>query len=353
MLVENLQQFKKDHGVLGSHRILDGGSRSLKDRLGEMAGNNSLALAEKRARREASKAAASSTPKTSKPGEEEPNKVLPEKRARTEKPKSQSDPGKGVGSSTSALSSPQLSSGGPISPKITWATPHFEEDAALKLLSQQGQRIFTEFFHNTIDEVAALPQIKKDFKSVTKKLKDDEVKMVEALGKVKSLIDDNLSLEEKFGKLLEEIMHLKTTLVAKKSETIQAVLEKQKTVEEFEAAEEGWKLKAAKYEKEIRRVEDLWDESAECFFHTAIDQIKYLNPEVELRTKGMSMLCVVRDGKWYRRVGKYFVEEQPGKEEITPPPMRPIPLEADAARDDQKGPTESKMVDLGLDAGKE
>ncbi|KAJ1424175.1 putative girdin isoform X1 [Sesbania bispinosa] len=286
-VVEALQALKKKHGVLGSHCILDGGNRSLKDRLGDMAGNNALALVEKRARREASKeaaaAAASSNPQSSKPGEEEPNKGRPEKRARMENPKSQSDPDKGVGSSTSVLSSPQPSSGGLTSPRISWATPDPEEDAALKLLSQQGQRIFkgtttsemkdflgqvgtwclrggmmVEFFHSTIDEVAALPQIKKDFEAVSQKLKDDEVKMTEALGKVKSLTDDNLSLTEKNDKLLEETEKLKLDLVTKKSETIQAVLEKQKTtVEDFEAAKEEWKLKAADYEKEIRRAEDL------------------------------------------------------------------------------------------------
>ncbi|KAJ1383975.1 NTP pyrophosphohydrolase MazG, putative catalytic core [Sesbania bispinosa] len=128
-----------------------------------------------------------------------------------------------------------------------------------------------EFFHSTIDEVAALPQVKKDFEAVTKKLKDDEAKMVEALGKVKGLSDDNLKLTENNGKLLEEIEKLKLDLAAKKSETIQVVLEKQKVVEDFEAAKEDWKLKEAGYEKEIRRVEDLWDESVECFFHNAID----------------------------------------------------------------------------------
>ncbi|KAJ1376369.1 hypothetical protein SESBI_50020 [Sesbania bispinosa] len=177
---------------------------------------------------------------------------------------------------------PQPSSGGPTSPNITWATPDPEGDAALKLLSQQGQQIFTgvttsdmkdflgqvgtrclrgammvEFFHNTIDEVAVLPKIKKDFEAVTKKLKDDEVKMTEALGKVKNLTDDNLRLEEKNTKLSEEITQLKTASVAKKSEAIQAILEKQKMVEEVEVAKEEWKLKAAEYEKEILRVEDL------------------------------------------------------------------------------------------------
>ncbi|KAJ1417305.1 hypothetical protein SESBI_16732 [Sesbania bispinosa] len=263
------------------------------------------------------------------------------------------DSRKGVGSST-FLSSPQQSSGVPPLPRISWATPDPEEDAALKLLSQQGQRVFkgtsasemkdflgqvgtwclrgammAEFFHSTIDEVAALPQIKKDFEAITQKLKDDGVKMADALGK--------LDLE------------------AKKSKTIQVVLEKQKVVEDFDAAKEDWKLKEVGYEKEIRRVEDLSDESAECFFHNAIDQIRYLNPGTELRTKGISTLCVVRDGKWYRGVGKYFVEELSGEEELIPPLMQPIPLEADAAREDKKGPTEPEMVDaqvLGLDESK-
>ncbi|KAJ1443060.1 hypothetical protein SESBI_00336 [Sesbania bispinosa] len=125
--------------------------------------------------------------------------------------------------------------------------------------------------------------------------------------------------------------------------------------EDLEAAKEGWKLRAAEYEKEIQRVEYLWDESVECFFHNAIDQIKYLNPGVELRTRGMSTLCVVRDGKWYRGTGKFFVEELPGEAEITPPPMQPLTLEADAVREDKKGPTETEMVDariLGLDVSK-
>ncbi|KAJ1421262.1 hypothetical protein SESBI_13850 [Sesbania bispinosa] len=350
VVVEALQAFKKKHGVLGCHRTLDGGSRSLKDRLGDMAGNNTLALAEKRAKREAAKkaaaaaiavtaaAAGSSSPHSSQPGDAGPIQGLPEKRARMEEVKDTNDSGKGgqrVFKGTSASEMKDF-----LGQVGTWCL--------------RGA-MMAEFFHNTIGEVAALPQIKKDFEVVTQKLKDDEVKMKDALGKVKGLSEDNLKLNEKNDKLLEEIEKLKLDLAAKKSETIQVVLEKQKTVEDFEAAKEDWKLKEASYEKEIRRVEDLWDESAECFFHNAIDQIRYLNPGTELRTKGMSTLCVVRDGKWYRGVGKYFVEELSGEEEFIPPPMQPIPLEADAAREDKKVPTESEMVDaqvLGLDESK-
>ncbi|KAJ1384607.1 hypothetical protein SESBI_42379 [Sesbania bispinosa] len=320
-----------------------------------MTSNNALALAEKRAHREASKAAAAAatafTQNAIGSGEEESNHTHPEKRARNEKPKNQSDPGKGT--CIPILTTPQPPSGDATPSRITWATPDPEEDVALKSLSQQGQHVFTgasasdmkdffgqvgtwclrgammaEFFHNTIDEVVALPKIKKDLEAVTEKLKADEVKMTEALGKVKNLTDENLRLEDNNTKLTEEITNLKAALAAKKAEAIQ--------------------VKAEWYEKEIRHVEDLWDESAECFFHTAFDQIKYLNPDVELQTKGMSTLRVVRNSKWYRGVGKYFMEEQPGDEEIAPPPIQPIPLKADADNEEKKGPTKSEMVDLGL-----
>ncbi|KAJ1416728.1 hypothetical protein SESBI_17116 [Sesbania bispinosa] len=377
LVVKALQAFKEKCRILGCHRILNGGGRSLKDRLGDMAGNNMLALAEKRAKREAAKKAAadaeaavatgagSSTLLSSQPAVAKVTQERPRKKVRTEALKGSLDSVKGEGSSTSQ-SALQTPFGVPSSPRISWATPDPEEDAAMKLLGQQGQRVFTgssaagmkdflgqvgtwclrgammaEFFHSTIDEVAALPQIKKDFEAVSKKLKDDEVMMQDALKKVKGLSDENLKLTDKNKELEEEIEKLKSALAAKRSEAIQAVIEKQKMAEDLENAMGEWKLKAAEYEKEIQRVEDLWDESAECFFHNAIDQIKFLNPGVELRTRGMSTLCVVRDA--------------PSEAEIDPPPMQPLTLEADVVRDEKEGPTESEMVDariLGLDDNK-
>ncbi|KAJ1383925.1 hypothetical protein SESBI_42937 [Sesbania bispinosa] len=367
-VVKALQAFREEHMILGCHRILNGGGRSLKDRLGDMAGNNMLALAEKRAKREAAKRAAadaeravatgagssaltSSKAVTQVPGER------PLKKVRTEALKGPLNSGKGVDSSASH-SALQMPSGVSSSQRISWATPDPEEDAAMKLLGQQGQRVFTgssaaemkdflgqvgtwclrgammaEFFHSTIDEVAALPQIKRDFEAVSKKLKDDEVVMQDALKKVKGLSDDNIRLTDKNKELEEEIKKLKSDLDTKRSEAIQAVLEKQKMAEDLEGAREGWKVKAAEFEKEIQRVEDLWDESAEVFFHNAIDQIKFLNPGVDLRTRGMSTLEV----------------------EIAPPPMHPLILEADIASGDMKGPSESEMVDaqiLGLEDNK-
>ncbi|KAJ1424171.1 KfrA protein [Sesbania bispinosa] len=251
-----------------------------------MASLNALALAEKRAHREASKAAAvvaaASTQNASKPERGEASNAHAEKRPQIKKPKSQSDFAKAIGAPI--LTTPNPPSGEPTTSQITWATPDLEEDVALKLLSQQGQRIFTGA----------------------------------------------------------------SALAAKKTEVIQAVLEKQKVVEDAEADKENWLQKARWYESEIQHVEDLWDEFVECFFHTIIDQIKYLKPGVELRTKGMGTLCVVCDGKWYRGVGKYFVEEKSRDEWITPSPIKRIPLKEDVEREEMKGPTESEMVDLRL-----
>ncbi|KAJ1410138.1 hypothetical protein SESBI_22164 [Sesbania bispinosa] len=157
--------------------------------------------------------------------------------------------------------------------------------------------MMVEFFHNTIDKVAALPTIKKDFETVTRKLKADEVKMTEAIGKVKSLSDENTRLEENKTKLADEVTRLKKALAEKQSKAIQVVLDKQKFVETAQKDKEDWAKKAKWYEAEIEQVEDLWEESSECFFHTAIDQIKFLNPSVELTTIGMNTLCVVREGK--------------------------------------------------------
>ncbi|KAJ1437340.1 hypothetical protein SESBI_03667 [Sesbania bispinosa] len=367
LVVKALQAFKEKHGIRGCHRILNGGGRSLKDRLGDMAGNNMLALAEKRAKREAAKKAAadaeaavatgagSSALLSSQPAVAKVTQERSRKKVRTEALKGSLDFAKGEGSSTSQ-SALQTSSGVPPSPRISWATPDPEEDAAMKLLGQQGQRVFTgssaaemkdflgqvgtwclrgvmmaEFFHSTIDEVAALPQIKKDFEAVSKKLKDDEVVMQDALKKVRGLSDENFKLTDKNTELEEEIEKLKSALAAKRSEAIQAVIEKQKMAEDLENARGEWKLKEAEYEKEIQRVEDLWDESAECFFHNAVDQIKFLNPGIELRTRA------------------------PNEAEIDPPPMQPLTLEADVVRDEKEGPTESEMVDariLGLDDNK-
>ncbi|KAJ1402477.1 hypothetical protein SESBI_28013 [Sesbania bispinosa] len=327
-VVKALQAFREEHGILGCHRILNGGGRSLKDRLGDMAGNNMLALAEKRAKREAAKRAAADA----------------ERAVAT---------GAGSSALTSSKAVTQCKSFRTSNafrclffPKDILGTPDPEEDAAMKLLGQQGQRVFTgssaaemkdflgqvgtwclrgammaEFFHSTIDEVAALPQIKRDFEAVSKKLKDDEVVMQDALKKVKGLSDDNIRLTDKNKELEEEIKKLKSDLDTKRSEAIQAVLEKQKMAEDLEGAREEWK-------------------------------IKFLNPGVDLRTRGMSTLCVVRDGKWYRGTGKFFVEEDPSEVEIAPPPMHPLILEADIASGDMKGPSESEMVDaqiLGLE----
>ncbi|KAJ1382056.1 trafficking kinesin-binding protein 1-like isoform X4 [Sesbania bispinosa] len=178
-----------------------------------MAGNNMLALAEKRAKHEAAKKAVAAAEALSLLNSRIPMTL------------------------GNVMTQVQV----PPSSRISWATPDPEEDIAMKLLGQQGQRIFkgssaaemkdflgqvgtwclrgammAEFFHSAIDEVAALPQIKKDFETVSKKLKDDEVNMQDALRKVKGLSDENVKLTDKNKELEEEIEKLKSDLATKR-----------------------------------------------------------------------------------------------------------------------------------------
>ncbi|KAJ1429567.1 hypothetical protein SESBI_08351 [Sesbania bispinosa] len=190
-VVKALQAFREEHGILGCHRILNGGGRSLKDRLGDMAGNNMLALAEKRAKREAAKRAASDAERAVATGAG--SSALTSSQAATQVPGER--PLKKV--RTEALKGPLNSGKGG---HLVFAGCH---DGGV--------------FHSTIDEVAALPQIKKDFEAVSKKLKDDEVVMQDALKKVKGLSDDNIRLTDKNKELEEEIKKLKSDLDTKRS----------------------------------------------------------------------------------------------------------------------------------------
>ncbi|KAJ1418367.1 hypothetical protein SESBI_15867 [Sesbania bispinosa] len=284
-----------------------------------MTSNNALVLAEKKARREAKMATTTAvTKKVQIPTREGSSQVRPEKRPGVKDPFVQNIVVQPVRTAPTFTSPESSTDTRKVSP-ISWATPDSKEDVAL----------------NTIDEVAALSAIKKNFEADSLKLKADEEKMVEALGKVKTLTNENTQLVENNTKMADEVIQLKKALAEKQSE---AILDKENCAKKVE-----W------YEAEIERVGDLWEESAECFFHNAIDHIKFLNLGVELMTKGVNTLCV---GKWYRGTGKYFVEEIPGDEEICPPPIKPIPLKEDVEREEKEGPTDADVVDLGLDAAK-
>ncbi|KAJ1397753.1 TIGR04211 family SH3 domain-containing protein [Sesbania bispinosa] len=163
-----------------------------------MAGNNMLVLAEKRAKREAAKKAAADA---------------------------EAAIGTVVGTSTPQSPQPdatKTSTGVPPSPRISWATPDPEEDEAMKLLGQQGQRVSRG--SSAAEMKDFLGQIKKDFEAVSKKLKEDEVKMQDALKKVKGLSDDNIKLTDRNKELEEEVEKLKSALATKKSEATQAGL---------------------------------------------------------------------------------------------------------------------------------
>ncbi|KAJ1415339.1 outer membrane protein assembly factor BamA [Sesbania bispinosa] len=153
-----------------------------------------------------------------------------------------------------------------------------------------------EFFHSTIDEVAALPQIKRDFEAVSKKLKDDEVVMMQECP------------QEGAGGRNQK---LKSDLDTKRLKPSKPSWKNKRWRRILRGLGRSGRLRRQEFEKEIQRVEDLWDESA---------------------------------------------EEDPSVSTLyAPPPMHPLILEADIASGDMKGPSESEMVDaqiLGLEDNK-
>ncbi|KAJ1424007.1 integrase [Sesbania bispinosa] len=90
-------------------------------------------------------------------------------------------------------------------------------------------------------------------------------------------------------------------------------------------------------------LELLREESAGVYFHAAIKQIKFLNLGVELKTQGMSTLCLIENGKWYRAQPEGNVEYEPGDEELASPV-----LQADAEEDwgaEEEGLADEEKVD--------
>ncbi|KAJ1378791.1 hypothetical protein SESBI_47490 [Sesbania bispinosa] len=232
-VVKALQAFREEHGILGCHRILNGGGRSLKDRLGDMAGNNMLALAEKRAKREAAKRAAADAERAVATGAG--SSALTSSRVVTQVPGER--PLKKV--RTEALKGP-LNSGRVLVP--VQVIPRFKRLPVLffpkNILGNAGPR--GGRCHETAGPTG-MPS------------------------KVKGLSDDNIRLTDKNKELEEEIKKLKSDLDTKRSETIQAVLGKTKDGGDLDGAREE-EVKTVEFEKEIQRVEDLW-RIAEVFFH--------------------------------------------------------------------------------------
>ncbi|KAJ1379134.1 hypothetical protein SESBI_47185 [Sesbania bispinosa] len=58
--------------------------------------------------------------------------------------------------------------------------------------------------------------------------------------------------------------------------------------------------------------------------------MRYLNPGVELNTRGMSALCAVEDGKWFRCDPSDNVECEPGDEVPSTPALHDDDEEIDA-----------------------
>ncbi|KAJ1393624.1 putative LIM and calponin-like proteiny domain-containing protein [Sesbania bispinosa] len=165
-----------------------------------MAGNNMLALAEKRAKREAAKKAAADA---------------------------EAAIGTVVGTSTPQSPHPdatKTSTGVPTSPRISWATADPEEGCGYETAGPTRAACIQRFL-GCRDEELPGPSgdlIKKDFEAVSKKLKEDEVKMQDALKKVKGLSGDNIKLTDKNKELEEEVEKLKIRPGGQKPITLEA-----------------------------------------------------------------------------------------------------------------------------------
>ncbi|KAJ1404873.1 hypothetical protein SESBI_26275 [Sesbania bispinosa] len=118
-------------------------------------------------------------------------------------------------------------------------------------------------------------------------------------------------MTEECDKLLEDIVTLQKQLVAKTAENLQATVEAQKAV---------------------------------CGLKAEVDdrKMKFLNLGVELQTRGMSTLCMVQDGKWYRVEVNGNVPCSPGDEEPTSPIL--TTNKEETLKSDQKKPEANDVV---------
>ncbi|KAJ1377229.1 polynucleotide 5-kinase and 3-phosphatase [Sesbania bispinosa] len=120
---------------------------------------------------------------------------------------------------------------------------------------------------------------------------------------------------------LKESVRAKTTASTKENVKIEALeecLHKQKAAA---------LAKKENLEADLKEAEDGWDESADLYFHTLIEHIKFLNPRVIINTKGMDTMCVASNGKWYRVLGDGWYETEPGDEEPVPHEEKDLVIE--------------------------
>ncbi|KAJ1378717.1 putative UV radiation resistance-associated protein-like [Sesbania bispinosa] len=196
-----------------------------------------------------------------------------------------------------------------------------------------GGAMLAQYFVGAVKDLVALSKLKKSFHEVTAKLQVDELKIQTVLGQVKLLTKE------------KDQLSTSVTNLTLQNKTLTE--EKQKALDEAKAATDELELlcvevkelkkKDEESQREIENLGRLWEESAGVYFHVAIKKKKFLNPEVELKTQGMSTLCLVENGKWYHAQTGGNVECEPDDEE----PASPV-LEADVEEDE--GPEEEGAV---------
>ncbi|KAJ1394176.1 putative kalirin-like [Sesbania bispinosa] len=200
-----------------------------------------------------------------------------------------------------------------------------------------GGAIPAQYFVGAVKDLAALLKLKKSFHEVTTKLQTDELKMQTALGQVKLLTEER----DKLCTSVSDLTLQNKTLTDEKRKALDDTKASVDELELLRTEIEELKKMDEEIQKEIENLRRLWEESAGVYFHAAIKKIKFLNPRVELKTRGMSTLCLVENGKWYRAQPDNNVECEPGDEE----PASHV-LEADAEEDGgpEKGVADEEKV---------
>ncbi|KAJ1390999.1 putative coiled-coil domain-containing protein [Sesbania bispinosa] len=150
-------------------------------------------------------------------------------------------------------------------------------------------------FEYVVDELDALPEMKKKFESVLAVLVDDKQKMSKAIETIKLLIEER-------DKLVGEITPFKKDLAEEK-------VEKLKTVADA--------IRSSKFSVQKGKI---------GLTKRPCIKIQYLNLGMELRTRGMSTLCQIEEDKWFRVKGYSLVPDVQGKEKPQTSPMNPIPI---------------------------
>ncbi|KAJ1440996.1 hypothetical protein SESBI_01676 [Sesbania bispinosa] len=316
----------EEHGIMSCQSVITEGRKLTRESLEEIASKNQQLMADRLEKRNAAAAkktknAGEASGKDSQNVEEPKAKcprvdAIPEKKCSPLKIKASSsttaspgDKGKGkkvIGASlpTSDMTKEEVQHHLAMQGHHVFGQKSEEEMTEyLNAMSDwcMGGALLAQYFVGSVRDLAAFPKLKKGFHEVTSKLQVDKLKIQTALGQVKLLTDER----NKLSTTITDLNLQNQTLTEEKKKALDDV---KTATDEAKATTPRWSFFGK-----------LWEEFAGVYFHAAIKQMKFLNPGVELKTRGMSTLCLVENGKWYRAQPDDNVECEPGDKEPASP----------------------------------